>query len=104
VSDRMPERATLLNTAGECVLKERNASYGEPDQDFTRIAAIWSILFGREFTAAEVAQALIALKLSRLVHSPGHFDSWVDIAGYAACGWECSYLKEKRDGSKSSQG
>jgi hypothetical protein len=26
------------------------------------------------------------LKVARLMHTPGHVDSWVDIAGYAACG------------------
>lgn len=97
----MSERKQLLSRAEECVLKERNASYGEPDQDFQRIADIWSVLFNRKFSTHEVALALVALKLSRLVHSPGHFDSWTDIAGYAACGWECAVLGEKRKKSGS---
>lgn len=31
---------------------------------------------------------MIAMKLSRLVQTPGHRDSWLDIAGYAALGHE----------------
>lgn len=89
------ERAHLLERAGECVLHERNATYGPPTQDFDRIAAMWSILFNHDFTSHDVARALIVLKLSRLNHSPSHLDNWVDIAGYAACGWECAVEQTK---------
>lgn len=51
---------------------------------------MWSILFERQFTPHDVALAMICLKLSRITWTPGQMDSWVDIAGYAACGWECS--------------
>ncbi|MFN7882545.1 MAG: DUF6378 domain-containing protein [bacterium] len=27
--------------------------------------------------------------MARLKNSPNHRDSWVDLAGYAACGAEC---------------
>jgi hypothetical protein len=33
---------------------------------------------------------LALLKIARLKNSPNHRDSWVDIAGYAACGAECA--------------
>lgn len=33
--------------------------------------------------------AMMALKLSRLTWSPERQDSWMDVAGYSACGWEC---------------
>jgi hypothetical protein len=83
-------REDLLEEATRLVTKDRNATYGPPTQDFDRIAAMWSTLFEREFTNYEVAMALICLKLSRLVHSPDHRDNWADMAGYAACGWECA--------------
>jgi hypothetical protein len=28
------------------------------------------------------------VKIARLANSPDHMDSWIDIAGYAACGGE----------------
>jgi hypothetical protein len=34
-----------------------------------------------------------AVKLSRLTLSPNHEDSWVDLTGYAACGYECATLE-----------
>jgi hypothetical protein len=30
----------------------------------------------------------ILVKVARLIESPAHKDSWLDIAGYAASGWE----------------
>jgi len=31
---------------------------------------------------------MIAVKLSRLIETPDHEDSWIDICGYAALGGE----------------
>ena len=85
----MSERADLLAEAANLIDGDRNATYGPPTQDFERIAGMWTILFGRQFQAHEVAMALISLKLSRMVHAPGKRDNWTDTAGYAGCGWEC---------------
>lgn len=82
-------RKGLLEEAIQLVCRERNASYGNPTQDFERTAALWSVLFARPFTAHEVAMAMVALKLSRLTWNPKVRDGWTDIAGYAACGYEC---------------
>lgn len=94
-----PERALLLREAERLICGDRNAAYGEPDQDFQRTAAIWSVMFDRPFTGHEVALAMVALKLSRLSWSPGRYDSWVDVAGYAGCGWDCAVAQEKRKGA-----
>lgn len=67
---------------------DRQASYGPPDQDFVRTAAMWSALLGCPVSAKQVALCMIALKLSRETHQ-GKRDSWVDIAGYARCGAIC---------------
>lgn len=87
--EKQSPREILLDEAKRLICSDRNATYGPPSQDFERTAAIWSQLFDRQFTAHEVAMAMIALKLSRLVWRPEHMDSWTDIAGYAACGHEC---------------
>ncbi|MEM9605859.1 MAG: DUF6378 domain-containing protein [Actinomycetota bacterium] len=84
----MSIRGELLDEAKGYIDGDRNASYGEPHQDFSRTAALWSVVFEREFTAHEVALAMILLKCSRLTWQPGKRDSWTDVAGYAGCGWE----------------
>lgn len=94
-----PERVQPIREAEKLITGDRNNAYGEPDADFQRIAAMWSVIFDRTFTAHEVALAMICLKLSRLTWSPGRYDSWTDIVGYAGCGWETAVLAEKRKGS-----
>lgn len=97
--ERYTRRAECLDTAKEYVTRDRNATYGEPDQDFQRIARILSAMGftreGEEISSADVAQMMIALKLSRLHWNPTHKDSWVDIAGYAACGMETALLRDE---------
>lgn len=80
----------ILEEALRITRGDRNASYGPPDQDFRRTAAMWSANFeqllreGIVFEPEHVAQAMILLKLSRLQHSRTR-DSVVDLAGYARC-------------------
>ena len=66
------------------VLEERRGDYGDPAEQFKAIAERWSITLGTPITAAQVALCMIDLKLTRLSHDPGHFDSLVDVLGYAA--------------------
>lgn len=81
-------RVHVLTEAGEAVNGARNEDYGEPFNDFMRVSQMWTAAFDHYFTPEDVAKALILLKVGRLSHTPSHFDSWVDIAGYAACGWD----------------
>lgn len=106
-------RGRLLMRANECVNVERNASYGDPNADFKRIAAFWNVYLYGTFDKAlrerhdrpsshpqvdatmrelirphDVALMIDLMKTSRLVWSPEHSDSWVDKAGYSACGWD----------------
>jgi len=102
---RLKRRTELLEEAERIITQDRNKSYGEPDEDFQRIAAIASAMGFRidagggeirELRGSDVATFMIALKLSRLMWSPAHRDSWLDIAGYAACGYETADLEEVR--------
>lgn len=74
----------VLEEALRITSGDRNASYGPPDQDFQRTAAMWSAMKGVEFEAREVAMFMILLKLSRETHQKKR-DNSVDIAGYARC-------------------
>ena len=67
---------------------DRQATYGPPDQDFRRTAAMWTALFGHPFEPKDVALAMILLKASRQIHQRKR-DNWVDMAGYARCGSIC---------------
>ena len=91
---KISPRAALLREAESLTCGDRNNTYGPPTQDFERTAAMWNAMWGHKlregerFDPHDVASGVIAIKLSRLVWSPGKRDNWTDIAGYAACGWE----------------
>lgn len=78
-----PEERSILDEAEEIVNGARQAAYGHPLDDFTKTAKMWSGLFGVEITAEQVALGMMAVKMSRLLNTPNHRDSMVDIAGYA---------------------
>ena len=73
---------SILSRAERLVVRgARRAQYGEPVAHLSRVAAVWSALTGREFTAHDVAVMLAAMKLVRESHRPDE-DNRVDAAGY----------------------
>lgn len=99
IEDAFPERPRtvrddVLQEARKITAADRNSSYGEPEDNFQNIADIWNAQGYRSgpalelLTATDVALMMAGLKLARLKHNPTHRDSWVDMAGYAACGYE----------------
>lgn len=93
------DRQRLLTYAAELIHGDRNESYDEPWLNFTRIADLWSAYLGAEIKPHDVAVLNVLQKVARLMHTPGHYDSWVDIAGYAACGYE-AWLRGGEGGSR----
>lgn len=86
-------RGKVLNEANGIVNGARADAYGGPEDSFNTIAALWSTYLSRAgsvvgLTAPDVASMMALLKIARLQNNPGHWDSWVDLAGYAACGAE----------------
>ena len=59
-----------------------------PRANFTAIAGFWSVYKGIEFTANDVAMMMALLKIARIRTGTATDDSYVDLAGYAACGAE----------------
>ena len=87
VQDLKPGAAMLLDAF--TTIAERGRDYGPILKNHERIAALWSTLLDHPVTPVQVAMCMTALKLSRLMETPDHADSAVDIAGYAACIREC---------------
>ena len=83
-------RQILLDDAARIVSGARETTYGGPEKSFTTIAALWSAYAGLQLAPHDVAAMQALVKLARIKGSRGeHRDSWVDLAGYAACGAEC---------------
>ncbi|QGH75305.1 phosphofructokinase [Mycobacterium phage Quesadilla] len=87
-TDMRPEREKLLEEARRAISGDRQRDYGPPTPSFERIAAMWSAILGTEVSAEQYAMCMVAVKLGRLVETPNHRDSWMDIAGYAGLGAE----------------
>lgn len=78
---------TLIQNLG-ATLKQRGKSYGSMLENHQRIADIWSVVLEKKVTPEQVALCMAGVKMARLIQSPDHEDSWLDLAGYAACGAE----------------
>lgn len=84
-------REDVLSDANEAIHGDRNTHYGTPMENFERIARYWTIYLAnrrlKEIGPGDVANMMILLKIARGMNVPTR-DTYVDIAGYAACGWE----------------
>lgn len=95
-------RAEVLNAAAQAVA-DRGLNYGSPEDNFLRIARLWNahlrnkglLAYSYGVDETDVALMLAAVKMARLANDASHADSWIDIAGYAACGAECAEPKQR---------
>lgn len=89
-------RPEILDRAKECVCGEREGEYGTPENNFQTIANLWNVYLCSAvpgfnahvgITAKDVGMMMALLKVARIAtgNSP---DSFVDLAGYAACAGE----------------
>lgn len=91
-------RKECLDDAIRHTTGQRQEDYGTPEDNFGRIAKLWSAYDGRViFTAVDVAMMLALLKIARSKASLTHFDNYVDLAGYAACAAEIASEAVKID-------
>lgn len=95
-------RADILQAAEKCVCGQREQDYGTPEDNFKAIAELWEAYLNKACTrgvnvrveAKDVAVMMALLKIARIAAGGGKADSWIDLAGYAACGAECEGVTE----------
>lgn len=101
-------RLDTLKAAAECVCGSREEDYGSPENNFRTIASLWnSYLYGaglmenptphvwKGIKPKDVAAMMALLKIAR-AKAGSKPDTYVDLAGYAACGAEISAREPKR--------
>ena len=88
-------RLDTLKAAAECVCGSREEDYGSPEDNFAVIAALWTAYTGTDVTPKDVAMMMALLKIAR-AKAGSKPDTYVDLAGYAACGAEISARDPKR--------
>lgn len=95
-------REALLQQAISITTGDRNAAYGNPEDNFANIAAYWSSYLTQAtkvailLTPQDIAHMMILMKVARLATNPAHYDSLLDIAGYAACGADCYVAAQEK--------
>ena len=87
-------REACLAKADECVNGKREQDYGSPESNFLSIAKLWSAYKGIDFSALDVSMMMSLLKIARIRTGTATEDSFVDLAGYAACGCEIATDKK----------
>ena len=97
-------RKEILAAAEKCVCGDREQDHGSPENNFRLIAEFWHTYLSAKCVAAgvhvqlepeDVAAMMALLKIARLMSNPEHADSWIDGAGYLACGGEVATLEAK---------
>ena len=104
------KRAEILEAARVCVCGEREQDYGTPEDSFALIGKLWTAYMGVLFEPKDVAMMMALLKVARCM-ACDKADSFVDLAGYAACAGEIatevkcidSYEKYTAAGNKYNQ-
>ena len=92
-------RRDILRCAEKCVCGKREQDYGTPESNFKLIADLWNDYLKKEQSsvvvdALDVAMMMALLKIARIRNGGGTGDSFVDLAGYAACGGEINAQKK----------
>lgn len=80
-------RESILDAAKRCVCGDREQDYGSPEDNFAVIAALWTAYTGADITPKDVAMMMALLKIAR-AKAGSKPDTYIDLAGYAACGGE----------------
>ena len=81
-------RKEVLRKTESLINGPRAKEYGDAHENHARIAQMWSVLLDKPVTIQQVYQCMVAVKLARLIVTPDHEDSWIDICGYGALGGE----------------
>lgn len=93
-----PLRVEALRDAARIINGSRDAQYGNPIDNFDRISKIWSVILGIEVSPEDVAMCMAGLKMARYASKSGFQpDTWIDLAGYAGCGYEVGKIHADRD-------
>lgn len=97
-------RASILDSAKEIVTGERERQYGKPEDNFRMIGNLWEIYLkarcldsngGLDILPEDVAMMMSLLKIARIASGNYKADSFIDLAGYAACAGECAERSRK---------
>lgn len=83
MNDKDTGPLAAFDEAVASITQRRGADYGHPADDFARVAKLAEVVSECDDELIRHVLYMIAVKMCRIVETPDHLDSWVDIAGYA---------------------
>jgi len=87
--NELSQSKTLIEKFDEAygtVTADRRELFGDPQDTYRRISTMRSIVDECPDPQIREILGMIVTKVARLVQTPDHLDSWVDVAGYSRCG------------------
>ena len=87
-------REEILDAARKCVCGDCDKKHGRPEDSFRKIAKFWGVYKGTSFSREDVAIMMALLKVARISTGTEPADSYIDLAGYAACAGELAAASE----------
>lgn len=79
-------REDILLKATNHIMVDRQSTHGNAENNFDRIADLWTSYFDCEvmITGKDVAAMMVLFKVARFRANPTHLDNMIDACGYAA--------------------
>lgn len=96
-NDESVDRKEILEAAMRCVCGDREQDYGTPERNFELIGELWAkylkakcVNLGVDVSirGEDIATMMCLFKIARIATGRGKADSFIDLAGYAACAGE----------------
>lgn len=96
-NDESVDRKEILEAAMRCVCGDREQDYGTPERNFELIGELWTTYLKAKCVSPEadvcingedIATMMCLFKIARIATGRGKADSFIDLAGYAACAGE----------------
>lgn len=87
---------SILQEAQRLTHGDRNADYGHPHDDYSRVARLWEPILGLpplSLDPAKAALCMVAVKIARECHRPKR-DNRTDMAGYA---WVVDAIRDRQN-------
>jgi hypothetical protein len=81
-------RRQVLDEVEDCVCRDRQATHGDPEDNFADIALIASTILRRKLKEdvsldeLDVAMFMVCLKLVRAGQNSSHYDNLLELCGY----------------------
>jgi hypothetical protein len=103
MTQEVKPRVEALREAARIISGDRDVQYGGPEENFERIAKIWGVILSVDITREDVAMMMVGLKVARYASKSGFQpDTWIDVAGYAGCGFEVGQLESQNNAETAS--